>query len=221
MAIQQDTDFVPEVDEFSIENTESSLDARPAGATASIASGWGAAEAAIKPKEYANNFKPTEKAQLIKFLDQSGPFAVYNEHWLDAKTEGQRSYVCAGQGCPLCLKLNDKPKKKYGFSVAVISPTETTLARFIATPLYFKALHAAEHSPSGPLTKNYWSVFRHGSMKDTILTLNPVKSRDLLEDYGIDEAKVEADIAGMTLFDASAVYTLSIADLDEVANALI
>jgi hypothetical protein len=221
MAIQQDTDFVPEVDEFSIENAQTNLDSRPNGALPTLASGWGAAEETIKPKQFTNDFKPTEKPQLIKFLDQSGPFAVYNEHWLDEKTEGQRSYVCYGAGCPLCTTLQNKPKKKYGFSVAVISATETTLARFIATPLYFKALHAAEHSPSGPLPKNYWSIFRHGSMKDTVLTLNPVKSRDLLEDYGIDEAKVEEAIAGMTLFQADSIRRLSLEDLTEVANALI
>lgn len=221
MAVQQDADFIPEVDEFSIENAEENLDARPDSSTSSISGGWGAAEATIKPKEYTNDFKVSEKPQLIKFLDPDGPFAVYSEHWLDEKTEGQRSYTCLEAGCPLCIKLDNKPKKKYAFSVAVITETETVLTKLIATPLYFRALHAAHHSPSGPLTKNYWSTFRRGSMKDTVFTLNPVKGRDLLEDYGVDEAKVEAAIAGMTPFTSASVRRLSLADLTEVANALI
>ena len=102
-----------------------------------------------------------------------------------------------------------------------LTPTETTLTKLVASPLFFKSLHAAHHSPAGPLSKNYWAVSRRGQMQHTVYTLNPVKSRDLSEDYGLDEGKVEAAIAEMKPFDASSLRRLTVGELDEVASALI
>ena len=224
MSVQTDADFVPAVDEFSLENASAELDARPVSSTSSvdpIKSGWDAAEAAIKPVEYAKDFKMSEQIQVIKFLDPDCPYAIYSQHFLTQKTEGQRSYVCLGSGCPLCVKLQHKAEKKYAFSIAVLTSTETTITKLIASPLFFKSLHAAHHSPAGPLSKNYWAVARRGQMQHTVYTLNPVKGRDLGEDYGLDEAKVEAAIADMKPYDASSVRRLSVEELTEIANSLI
>jgi hypothetical protein len=220
MSVQITDDFVPEVDEFSMENAD--IESRPSNSTDAIKSGWDAAEEAIKPKEYAKDFKLSETIQIIKFLDPDGPFAIYSQHFLTQKTEGQRSYTCLGTGCPICLtpSLNSKAEKKYAFSIAVLTSTETTMTKLVASPLFFKSLHAAHHSPSGPLAKNYWAVARRGQMQHTVYTLNPVKGRDLAEDYGIDEAKAESAIEDMNPFDASIVRKLSIAELTEVVNAL-
>jgi hypothetical protein len=220
MAVQSTEDFVPETDDFSME----SIEARPEGnlnTGDAIKSGWDAAAEALKPKEYVKDFKLSETLQVIKFLDPDGPYAIYSQHFLTQKTEGQRSYTCLGSGCPLCVKLNHKPEKKYGFSIAVLTPTETTLTKLVASPLFFKSLHAAHHSPAGPLSKNYWAVSRRGQMQHTVYTLNPVKGRDLLEDYGLEEAKIEEAIAEMTAFTSDSVRKLSVDELNEVANALI
>jgi hypothetical protein len=219
MSVQTTDEFVPAVDEFSMENAD--VDGRPDNSTDAIKSGWGAAEEAIKPKEYVKDFKISETLQVIKFLDPDGPYAIYSQHFLTQKTEGQRSYVCLGNGCPLCTKLNNKPEKKYAFSVAVLTPTETTMTKLVVTPLFFKSLHAAHHSPAGPLSKNYWAVARRGQLVNTVYTLNPVKGRDLNEDYGIDEVKAEAAIAEMVPFEASSLRRLSVDELTEIATALI
>jgi hypothetical protein len=219
MAVQSTEDFIPETDDFSIENIE----ARPSGIvdiSDAIKSGWDAVADDVKPKEYAKDFKLSETLQVIKFLGAAEPIK-YSQHFLTEKKEGQRSYVCLGTGCPLCLKLSHKPEKKYLFSVAVLSPTETTLTKLVASPLFFKSLFAAHHSPSGPLSKNYWAVARHGQMQFTTYTLNPVKGRDLGEDFGIDEAKVEAAVAEMQSFDSSSIRKLSVSELEDIANALI
>jgi hypothetical protein len=222
MAVQQEADFIPASDEFSTENIESNLEDRPESSVAPIKSGWGAAEETIKPKQYTKDFVVTEEPQLVKFLDEGGPYAVYNAHWLDEKKEGQRSYVCLGAGCPICLKLpTNYAPKRYAFSVAVISTDGTvTLTRLNAAPTLFKQLHAAEHSPAGPLTKNYWSLSRRGAMQAVVFTATPVKGRDLMEDYGIDEAKVEEQLATMKPFDASDIRRLSVEELTEVVTAL-
>jgi hypothetical protein len=219
MSVQATEEFTPVIDEFSMENAE--VDGRPDNGTDAIKSGWDAAEEAVRPKEYVKDFKISEVLQVIKFLDPDGPYAIYSQHFLTQKTEGQRSYVCLGSGCPLCVKLTHKPEKKYAFSVAVLTPTETTMTKLIVSPLFFKSLHAAHHSPAGPLSKNYWAVARRGQMMNTVYTLNPVKGRDLSEDYGIEEDKVEAAIAEMVPFEASSLRRLSVEELTEVASALI
>lgn len=219
MSVQTTDEFTPTVDEFSMENA--ALEGRPGDASDAIKSGWGAAEEAVKPKEYAKDFKLSDTLQIIKFLDPDGPFAIYSQHFLTQKTEGQRSYTCIGSGCPICLNVPDsKAEKKYAFSIAVLTPTETTLTKLVATPLFFKSLHAAHHSPAGPLSKNYWAVGRKGQMQHTVYTLNPVKGRDLSEDWAIDEAKADAVIATFEPFDASTVRKLSAAELTEIVNAL-
>ena len=214
MSVQTDS-FVPEVDEFAI-------DARPAGTpTDAIKSGWEAAEELIKPKEFAKDFKITETLQVIKFLDPDGPYAIYGFHFLTEKTEGQRSYTCLGSGCPICVRLNHKPEKKYAFSVAVLTSEGTTLTKMIVSPLFFKSLHAAHHSPAGPLSKNYWAVARRGQMQQTTYILNPVKGRDLQEDWSIDEAKAEAALSEMVPFTAESVIRKSVEELNEVVDALV
>ena len=219
MAVQSTEDFIPQTDDFSIE----SIEARPEGTAvtnSAVKSGWDAVADDVKPKEYTKDFKLSESLQVIKFLGAAEPIK-YGQHFLTEKKEGQRSYVCLGSGCPLCIKLNHKPERKYLFSVAVLSPTETTLTKLVASPLFFKSLFAAHHSPSGPLFKNYWAVSRHGQMQFTTYTLNPVKGRDLSEDFGIDEAKAEAAIAEMKAFDDSSIRSLSVSELEEIVSTLL
>jgi hypothetical protein len=223
MAIQQEADFIPSSDEFSTENIQSNIEDRPDSSLPPIKSGWGAAQESIAPKTFTKDFVVSEEPQLVKFLDKDGPYATYKAHWLDEKKEGQKSYVCLEKGCPICLKLPDTyPSKRSAFSVAVISADGTaTLTRLNAAPTLFKQLHAAESSLAGPLTKNYWSLSRRGAMQAVVFTVTPVKGRDLMEDYGIDEAKVEAQIATMTPFDASDIRRLSVEELTEIVNDLI
>jgi hypothetical protein len=223
MAVQQETDFIPSSDEFATENIQSDIEDRPASSLPPIKSGWAAAAEIDAPKQFTKDLVVSEEPQLVKFLDPDGPYATYKAHWLDEKKEGQKSFVCLEKGCPICLKLPDNyPSKRRAFSVAVISPDGTaTLTRLNAAPTLFKQLHAAESSLAGPLSKNYWSLSRRGAMQAVVFTVTPVKGRDLMEDYGIDEAKVDAQIAEMTPFDPSDIRRLSVDELTEIVNALI
>jgi hypothetical protein len=222
MAIQNTTDeFVPAVDEFSIENT-TDVDARPLAAdSTAVKSGWGAGdEMTMKSKEFPTELKLGEEFQVIKFLDQDGPFAIYKQHFLQQKTEGKRSYVCLGNGCPLCVTLSHKPESKHAFTVAVITGDVAVRQMLIATPRLYKTLHAAHFSPQGPLTKNYWAISRTGKMQQTVYSLNSIKGRDLNEDWGIDEAKVETLITTLEPFPRSAIYENSHSELADIAKDL-
>jgi len=215
------TAYVPENDEF---NT-SSLDARPAQATSTLVqSGWEAAEKLTAPsKEYPTEFKFDANGgyQIIKFLDQDGPFAVYKLHFLSQKTEGQRSYVSHGPNDPLCTKLGSKPEEKRAFSIVNLShPEGPKRQMLIASPRLFKTLHAAHFSPQGPLTKNYWAVSRTGKMQTTTYHINPVKPRDLMEDWSIDEAAAEAAVATFAPYTRADIKENTWEELEAVAASL-
>ena len=58
-------------------------------------------------------------------------------------------------------------------------------------------------------------------MQQTTYTVTPVKGRDLMEDWGIDEATAEAAIAEMKAYDSSSVRRSSVEELNEIVDALI
>ena len=92
----------------------------------------------------------------------------------------------------------------------------------IASPRLYKSLHAAHFSPAGPLTKNYWAISRTGKMQSTVYHINPVKPRDLAEDWGItDEEAIEKAIAAMVPFERSAIKEPTWEELEAVASSLL
>jgi hypothetical protein len=221
MGITPTESYVPEADEFASEAVNTG---RPEQATSTaVQSGWSAAESLTAPSEgYPQNFKFNDGYQIIKFLDEDGPFAVYKLHFLTQKTEGQRSYISLGANDPLCTQLGSKPEEKRAFSIVNLSaeggPQRQML---IASPRLFKALHAAHFSPQGPLTKNYWAVSRTGKMQTTAYHINPVKPRDLMEDWQIDEAAAEAAVANAKPYTRKDLREPTWEELEAVAASLL
>ena len=194
----------------------------PVKTQTAVQSGWDAAEKLVTTSvEFPTEYKHSEQFQLIKFIDTAGPFANYRQHFLKEKTEGRRSYVCIGDTCPLCLKLNDKPEIKRAFSIINMSAKPFQRQMLIATPRLYKTLHAGEFSPQGPLTKNYWALSRTGVKQQTVYNLMAVKARDLSEDWGLNEAEVEAATASFKPFERSEIREDSYATLLDVANSLL
>ena len=219
------TTDTPDANTYGTVQDESfSVEDRPTQTTSSTAvnSGWEAAEQLVSvATEFPTEFKHSETFQLIRFIDTAGPFANYRQHFLKEKTEGRRSYVCIGDNCPLCLKLNDKPETKRAFSVVNLSAKPYQRQMLIATPRLYKTLHAGEFSPQGPLTRNYWAISRTGIKQQTVYNLMSVKARDLAEDYGLNEAEVEAAIADFKPFDRSEIREDSLATLNDIADSLL
>ena len=194
----------------------------PMSSSTAVQSGWDAAEKLVTTSvEFPTEYKHSEQFQLIKFIDTAGPFANYRQHFLKEKTEGRRSYVCIGDNCPLCLKLNDKPEIKRAFSIINLSAKPFQRQMLIATPRLYKTLHAGEFSPQGPLTKNYWALSRTGVKQQTVYNLMAVKARDLGEDWGLSAEEVEAATANFTPFERSEIREDSYATLLDVANSLL
>jgi len=224
MAVNRTEDYVPETDAFA--TVSAPIESRPMQATSKpvVQSGWDAAEkSSVASGDFPSEFKFTDgEYQIIKFLDPNGPFAVYKQHFLSQKTSGKRSYISLGANDPLCVKLGSKPEDKKAFSIANLSvPGGVERQMMIASPRLYKTLHAAHFSPAGPLTKNYWAISRTGKMQSTVYHLNPVKARDLLEDWGIDVESQEAAIAALTPFEASAIKAPTWEELEAVADSLL
>ena len=222
MAVNRTDEYVAENDEFS--NVSTQLTDRPEQSTSgTVQSGWDAAEKSLTG-DFPKDFKFTDgEFQIIKFLDPNGPFAVYKQHFLKQITTGKRSFVSLGANDPLCTKLNSKPEDKKAFTVANLSaPGGPQRQMLIASPRLYKSLHAAHFSPAGPLTKNYWAISRTGQMQSTVYHVNPVKPRDLAEDWGITNVdEIEAAIATMVPFERSAIKEPTWEELEAVAASLL
>lgn len=222
MSVDKTMEYMPQSDDFTMDST---IEDRPAQASSTaVQSGWDAAEKLVTASgDYPTEFKFNEgEFSVIKFLDPNGPFAIYKQHFLQQKTVGKRSYVSLGANDPLCVKLGSKPEDKRAFTIANLSaPGGPQRQMLIASPRLYKTLHAAHFSPAGPLTKNYWAISRTGKMQQTVYHLTPIKGRDLMEDWQIDEAEVEKAIADMKPYERSVIKEHTWAELDEIANSLL
>jgi hypothetical protein len=188
-----------------------------------VQAGWAAADALLKPKkdsgEYASDFRFTEQAQLIRFLEDE-PFSVYFQHWIDR--DGKKSFVCLGDDCPLCTIAGDKPRGKFAFNVLVLSDEEPGVMILTAPPTLARQLKAAnDDTKRGPLTKYYWAISRQGSGPQTTYTLDRVRGTDLAEEWELDQEDVEDLVANATKYDTSAVYVTPRAELLTIARSLV
>lgn len=196
------------------------VDARPEQTTSSaVQAGWDAAEK-LTPQsgDFPVEFKHSEDIQVIKFLDQDGPFASYKLHFLQQK-QGKKSYVCLGANCPLCTVLGHRPEDKRAFTIVNLS-ADFQRQILTATPRLYKTLHAAHFSPQGPLPKNFWALSRTGVKQTTVYNLNAIKPRDLDEDWSISLEKAEAAIAATESYTRSVIRENSYAELLEIAQEL-
>jgi len=168
-----------------------------------VQGGWDALDALMKPvtTEYPTDFKFSEEAILVKFLED-GPFAVYESHWIDG-AKGRKSFVCLGDNCPLCDVLGDKPRGKFAWNVYVLSG-ENQGVQVLTVPPVFARKIATENKDErkGPLVREFWEISRTGMGPTTNYSLNYVRGRDLIEEWKLDLNEVNA------MIEASVPYTV-------------
>jgi len=192
-----------------------------AARSSAIQSGW---EAAMKSTTqtsggYVNDFRFSEDAQLIKFLD-SDPIAVYSQHWIERP--GKRSWVCLGSpDCPLC-GIGDKPGRKVSFSVVNLSAPDGAVVEILTvSPKTMQVLNRYHQDRStGPLDRLFYSMSKTGSGPKTVFNILPVKARDLEEDWGLDPAGTEAVIGGFEPLDSKVISFNSKEKLEEIAREI-
>ena len=222
MAVQRD-EYVADVnvEELTIEKA---IEDRPVASSTAVASGWGAASAP-DGEGFPEEFKFLDgDFKVIKFIDpsNSGPFAVYRQHWLTQITTGKRSFISPGPNDPLSLRLGSKPTTKYAFTVVSLSEPEGFKRQILVagTRLFGMLKEANSNAKSGPLTNGYWAVTRTGKLQSISYAVNPVKERDLQEDWGIDPVKAEEFIKTVKPFDKSTIRISTYEELEKVADSL-
>jgi len=202
------------------------IDARPEQSTSSapsaaVGAGWGDAEKMSSPASggFPTDFKQSETPQVIKFLDPAGPFAIYKQHFISQITTGKRSFVCLGANCPLCTVLNHRAEDKYAFNIINLSAEAGMQHQILtATPRMYQTIHKANGSNHGPIDRHFWSFARSGVRQTTVYQLLSIKTRDLKEDWGLDDVAAEAFIANVKLYDRSAIKETNYDELLRIAN---
>ena len=222
MAVQRD-EYVAEVSPEELAAEQAIVD-RPVASATAVASGWGAAS--IPDGEgFPEEFKFLDgDYKIVKFIDPSnaGPFAVYRQHWLTQITTGKRSYISPGPNDPLSVRLGSKPTTKYAFTVVNLSEPDGFKRQILVAGnrLFGMLKEANSNAKSGPLTNGYWALTRTGKLQSISYAVNPVKERDLQEDWGVDPVKAEEFIKAVKPYEKSAIRIPSYEELEKVADSL-
>ena len=187
-----------------------------------VQEGWGAAEALLKEPttEFPTDFRFSEEPQLVKFL-QDRPFATYEQHWIE-RPKGKKSFVCIGDGCPLCEILGDKPRGKFAFNVLVLSAETPSVQVLTAPPSLARQIKKAhDDDRKGPIDKEFWEISRLGTGPQTQYTLNYVRGRDLAEEWKLTQDNVKELVADAEPFTADEVVRETPrSELLEIARSL-
>ena len=173
----------------------------------SVQEGWDAVDALLNTNnsEFPTDFRFSEDTQLIKFL-QDRPFATYEQHWIDGITKGKKSFVCMGDGCPLCEILGAKPRGKFAFNVLVLVGETTGVQVLTAPPSLARQIKKAhDDERKGPLDREFWEISRMGTGPTTQYTLNFVRGRDLAEEWKLSLDNVTEQISSAVPFTADKV----------------
>ena len=184
---------------------EDSADIQPKVGT-TVQEGWDAAEALLKVEttEFPTDFKFSEEPQLVKFL-QDRPFATYEQHWIE-RPKGKKSFVCIGDGCPMCEILGDKPRGKFAFNIYVLSGDVQGVQVLTAPPSLARQIKKAhDDERKGPLDREFWEISRMGTGPTTQYTLNFVRGRDLAEEWKLSPDNVKELVANAEPFSAEDV----------------
>lgn len=193
------------------------------GRTSSTArKGWGGYRqtADSVQSDFANNLKIVDNTDmLVKVLDEE-PVAAYAEHWLTID-EKRRSYICLGEGCPICDRLGDRPTVRVAMNVADmdVNPPDVKIWQF-GTQVGDLMEKFAENPKTSPINRDdiYWTITRTKKNDRYSTTVRPVKARDLEEDFDMEPLnEEELDELEAKRFEQDQVYTVkSKADLNEM-----
>lgn len=195
---------------------------RRGGGQPSAKEGWGGYRQTADSirSDFADNLKIVDNTDmLIKILDEE-PIASYAEHWvtIDGK---RRSFVCLGDGCPICDKLGDRPSVKVSMNVVDMdaNPPEVRIWTF-GTQVGDVLEKFAENPKTSPVNRDdlYWTITRTKKSDRYTTTVRPVKARDLVEDFDTEPlTDDELEEYEENLFTPEQVYTVkSKAELNRV-----
>ena len=169
--------------------------------------------------DYPTEFKFSEEPTLVKFMEDE-PFAIYEQHWIE-RPKGKKSFVCLGDGCPLCEILGDKPRGKFAFNVVVLSGDVQGRQILTAPPTLVRQLRKVnEDDRRGPLSREFWEISRMGTGPTTSYNLSYVKGRDLNEEWNLDPNSVQELVATAVPYTAEVIKETPRSELLDIARSV-
>lgn len=170
----------------------------PQAARSAGTGGWGGMKATLaEGGQFARALKFSEEPLVVHFLDDE-PFDSYRSHWLEKK--GRKSYRHLPGVCPLCDPFGDQPAAT-AVCFNVVSFEDPAQPRFeyisagsrLARKLEALAGDRRFAGLSDP--RLYVAIHSVGKGTDTDYICEPIKMRDLQEDWDIaalDDEQLDA-----------------------------
>lgn len=152
--------------------------------------GWAAARAVIAESSgFATPLKFTSDPLIVKFLDEV-PFDSFRTHWLD-DAKGRKKFRCLKNDCPLCDPFGDEANgSSIHFNVVSFEDPDVPVFAYVeAGARLSRGLDGiAEDDRYDGLAdpKLYVAISVTGPKKTPEYHCEPVKSRDLYDDWDID-----------------------------------
>lgn len=204
-----------DVEIFEVENENEIADR-----SSVIQTGWAAAKQAVAKSStsYPTDFRPSEEAQLIKFI--SNEPMIFMQHWINRT--GKKSFISIGEGDPL-IEVGSKPDQKFAFTVINLQSENPQPQLWIVGVRLCSQLEKFASNPkTGPLNRAdmYWEVSKSGSGTQTVYNLTPVKERDLAEDWDLDPVKVASLVSSTKPLGPEALHTSTKSELAAIAREI-
>lgn len=171
-----------------------------------IQEGWSAGQATMdSTSQWASAFKPEEKSQVVKFL-QDKPYASIRRHWVERTTpEGKslRAWTClksVKKDCPLC-EIGDKAQAVSCFNIAIVGDAgQVERKSWDVGARLFNVLKAYANDPKiAPITRGFFLVSKTGKRGTVQYNVTPVKATSLEEDYDV-QVPSDFTLSGLELY---------------------
>jgi hypothetical protein len=186
--------------------------------------GWGVAKQTVsRASSFESEFKLSDKESLIKFVEDE-PFVSVLIHWVDEITEGQRSFYCLEDGCPLC-GIGYKRTPQVWFNVVPLTidggAAQPEMMVLKAGAKLTDLIRSENEGRGGPLSRHFWKISKSGGGKGKgapNFSLAVVKGRDLVEDWELDPEVVAASLTSLKPYTDKVVNYPTRARLEQVID---
>lgn len=168
---------------------------------------------------------------LIKCLE-NGPFVSFRQHWVGSAGGANRPYTCVGAHCPLCEAGDNNPAKTFWFNVLQLSGTSAGPVNKVL-PLGQRAFRAWSKLATGRgeeeahFDQGFWAINRTGKQGQSQTNFQPVKQRDLEEDwpeledsFSFEDLPAILKSARKEMFDHTVVQVTPVKELRRIAEYL-
>jgi hypothetical protein len=210
--------------------TKKSASKKVAARSGVVTTGWGGAKEMNTGGDFIKSLDFKNEALrdgdtlwfLIKFLEDA-PYANVKIHWISER-KGKKSFVCIGDGCPLC-DVGADVKAEFRFNVAMFTDTDPVVRSWAAGwKIYRKIESLSQSKLTSPLPKRTYLATRIGKnwneMQYDIQKITDDEIGEAYPDIYIPSADEIAELTPYTVDDVEKEYS-TIEELEEIAAEIV